>query len=223
MHVGQRIGQAARREDPGRHRLFQKRRERSARAVMVPKTPGEKPPGPTLSQAQAGAGSGRSPGVREIFGFCASSSWKKRSAKRSVEGEEAGSDQGYDLLQARPLRRSVRGSPAARRDSRRPLCRATATSMAVDRRWALDLVVQRGSRLPCGEPHRARARRDPPRRARDCQRHRSAAWWRGRGVGSGERGEGRAVPGRGGANSLSVLAHLSPKGCQNGTKTLSGK
>ena len=39
---------------------------------------------------------------REIFGFCASSSWKKRSAKRSVEGEEAGSDQGYDLLQARP-------------------------------------------------------------------------------------------------------------------------
>ena len=69
---------------------------------MVPKTPGEKPPGPTLSQAQAGAGSGRSPGVREIFGFCASSSWKKRSAKRSVEGEEAGSDQGYDLLQARP-------------------------------------------------------------------------------------------------------------------------
>ena len=120
-HVGQRIGQAARREDPGRHRLFQKRRERSARAVMVPKTPGEKPPGPTLSQAQAGAGSGRSPGVREIFGFCASSSWKKRSAKRSVEGEAAGSDQGYDLLQARPLRRSVRGSPAARRDSRRPL------------------------------------------------------------------------------------------------------
>ena len=85
-----------------RRRLFQKRRERSVRAVMVPKTPGEKPPGPTLSQAQAGAGSGRSPGVREIFGFCASSSWKKRSAKRSVEGEEAGSDQGYDLLQARP-------------------------------------------------------------------------------------------------------------------------
>ena len=107
--------------ETGRHRLFQKRRERSARAVMVPKTPGEKPPGPTLSQAQAGAGSGRSPGVREIFGLCASSSWKKRSAKRSVEGEEAGSDQGYDLLQARPLRRSVRGSPAARRDSRRPL------------------------------------------------------------------------------------------------------
>ena len=39
--------------------------------------------------------------------------------------------------------------------------------------------------------HTARARRDPPRRARDCQRHRSAAWWRGRpgsgwGVGSGE-------------------------------------
>ena len=198
MHVGQRIGQAARREDPGRHRLFQKRRERSARAVMVPKTPGEKPPGPTLSQAQAGAGSGRSPGVREIFGFCASSSWKKRSAKRSVEGEEAGSDQGNDLLQARPLRRSVRGSLATRRDSRRgrPLCRAAATSMAVDRRWALDVVVQRRGRLPCGEPHRARARRDPPRRARDCQRHRSAWRW-GVGSGAAERGVGTAAAGRG--------------------------
>ncbi len=88
---------------------------------MVPKTPGEKPPGPTLSQAQAGAGSGpRSPGVREIFGFCVSSSWKKRSAKRSVEGEEAGSDQGNDLLQSRTLRRSVRGSPDARRDDGQP-------------------------------------------------------------------------------------------------------
>ena len=191
MHVGQRIGQAARREDPGRHRLFQKRRERSARAVMVPKTPGEKPPGPTLSQAQAGAGSGRSPGVREIFGFCASSSWKKRSAKRSVEGEEAGSDQRYDLLQARPLRRSVRGSPAARRDSRRPLCRATATSMAVDRRWALDLVVQRWGRLPCGEPHRARAPRPSAPRQRLSAAPVSVA------VGSGERGVGTAGRGRG--------------------------
>ena len=48
---------------------------------------------------------------------------------------------GNNLLQARPLRRSVRGSPAAsrRRDSRRrPLCGAAATSMAVDRRWAMD-------------------------------------------------------------------------------------
>ncbi len=88
---------------------------------MVPKTPGEKPPGPTLSQAQAGAGSGpRSPGVREIFGFCVSSSWKKRSAKRSVEGEEAGSDQGNNLLQSMTLRRSVRGSPDARRDDVQP-------------------------------------------------------------------------------------------------------
>ena len=66
-HVGQRTGQAARREDPWRHRLFQKRRERSARAVMVPKTPGEKPPGLTLSQAQAGAGSGAEPWRSEIF------------------------------------------------------------------------------------------------------------------------------------------------------------
>ena len=150
MHVGQRIGQAARREDPGRHRLFQKRRERSARAVMVPKTPGEKPPGPTLSQAQAGAGSGRSPGVREIFGFCASSSWKKRSAKRSVEGEEAGSDQGNDLLQARPLRRSVRGSPAARRDSRGRCVEPQRLRWpsTVDGRW----TWSRGGRLPCGEP-----------------------------------------------------------------------
>ena len=125
-------------------------------------------PGPTLSQAQVGAGSGRSPGVREIFGLCASSSWKKRSAKRSVEGEEAGSDQGYDLLQARPLRRSVRGSPATRRDRHPPLAAggATATSMAVDRRWALDLVVQRWGRLPCGEPHRARAPRPSAPRQR---------------------------------------------------------
>ena len=59
MSWGQRIGQG--REDPGRHRLFQKRREWSVRAVMVPKTPGEKPPGLTLSQAQAGAGSGAEP------------------------------------------------------------------------------------------------------------------------------------------------------------------
>ena len=41
--------------------------------------------------------------------------------------------------------------------------------------------------------HTARARRDPPRRARDCQRHRSAAWRRAAaggewGVGSGEWG-----------------------------------
>ena len=66
-HVGQRIGQAAGREDPGRRRLFQKRRERSVRAVMVPKTPGEKPPGPILSQAQAEAGSGAEPWRSEIF------------------------------------------------------------------------------------------------------------------------------------------------------------
>ena len=67
---------------------------------------------------------------------------------------------GNNLLQARPLRRSVRGSPATRRDRQPPLAAggATATSMAVDRRWALDLVVQRWSRLPRGEPHRARAR-----------------------------------------------------------------
>ena len=55
------------REDPGRRRLFQKRRERSVRAVMVPKTPGEKPSGPTLSRAQAGAGSGAEPWRSEIF------------------------------------------------------------------------------------------------------------------------------------------------------------
>ena len=34
---------------------------------MVPKTPGEKPPGLTLSQAQAGAGSGAEPWRSEIF------------------------------------------------------------------------------------------------------------------------------------------------------------
>ena len=104
----------------------------------------------------------------------------------------------------------MRGSPAARRDSRRPLCRAAATSMAVDRRWALDLVVQRWGRLPCGEPHRARARRDPPRRARDCQRHRSSAAWRCRwGVGSGGVGSGASRQGAGpaaGGRALSPRA-----------------
>ena len=87
-HVGQRIGQAAGREDPGRRRLFQKRRERSVRAVMVPKTPGEKPPGPTLSQAQAGGVRGGALAFGKFSGLCVSSSWKKRSAKRSAEGEE---------------------------------------------------------------------------------------------------------------------------------------
>ena len=38
--------------------------------------------------------------------------------------------------------------------------------MAVDRRWALDLVVQRWGRLPCGEPHRARAPRPSAPRQR---------------------------------------------------------
>ena len=37
------------------------------RAVMVPKTPGEKPPGPILSQAQVEAGSGAEPWRSEIF------------------------------------------------------------------------------------------------------------------------------------------------------------
>ena len=86
MSWGQRIGQG--REDPGRHRLFQKRREWSVRAVMVPKTPGEKPPGPTLSQAQVGGVRGGALAFGKFSGLCVSSSWKKRSAKRSAEGEE---------------------------------------------------------------------------------------------------------------------------------------
>ena len=135
--MGQRIGQAAGREDPGRRRLFQKRRERSVRAVMVPKTPGEKPPGPILSQAQAEAGPGQSPGVRKFFGFCVSSSWKKRSAKRPVKGEEAGnSDQREQpptgqttasVSEGQPSRQQAAGQPppAAGRsrsdfDGRRP-------------------------------------------------------------------------------------------------------
>ena len=95
---------------------------------------------------------------------------------------------GNNLLQARPLRRSVRGSRAAQP----PAGGGTAAAgrwaepqrlrwpSTVDGRW---MVVQRWGRLPCGEPHRARARRDPLRRARDCQRHRSSAAWRW-GVGS---------------------------------------
>ena len=135
------------------------------------------------------------------FGFCVSSSWKKRSAKRSVEGEEAGSDQGYDLLQARPLRRLVRGSPAARRDSRRPLCRAAATSMAVDRRWAMDGGAEVGPAPVWRATPRARAetlRAAPETVSGTGQQHGGAAGgeW---GVGSGEWGQ-QGARARGGSS-----------------------
>ena len=113
---------------------------------------------------------------------------------------------GNNLLQARPLRRSVRGSPAARRDSRRPLCRAAATSMAVDRRWALDLVVQRWGRLPCGEPHRARA----PRPSAPRQRLSAAQELSSMAVGSGEWGSGERGQQAGGRGSSGGQGPIPP-------------
>ena len=102
---------------------------------------------------------------------------------------------GNNLLQARPLRRSVRGSPAA---SRRRGGTAAAGRWAepqrlrwpstVDGRW---MVVQRWGRLPCGEPHRARAPRPSAPRQRLSAAPVSVA------VGSGERGVGTAGRGRG--------------------------
>ncbi len=131
---------------------------------------------------------------------------------------------GNNLLQARPLRRSVRGSPAARRDSRRrPLGGAAATSMAVDPgRW---MVVQRWGRLPCGEPHRARAPRPSAPRQRlsaapvssmAARRVGSGEW----GVGSGARqGAGAAAGGRalspearGGQPLTPSLRKIAPRG-----------
>ena len=100
---------------------------------------------------------------------------------------------GNNLLQARPLRRSVRGSPAAsrRRDSRRrPPGGAAATAMAVDRRWAMDLV-QRGPAPVWRAAPRARAPRPSAPRQRLSAAPVSVA------VGSGERGVGTAGRGRG--------------------------
>ena len=185
---GQRIGQG--REDPGRHRLFQKRREWSVRAVMVPKTPGEKPPGPTLSQAQAG-------GVRGgALAFGKSSDCACRALGKNVR-------RGPPRVKSRKLRSGEQppagqttasvseGQPSHQAGQPPPLCRAAATSMAVDRRWALDVVVQRWGRLPCGEPHRARAPRPSAPRQRLSAAPVSVA------VGSGERGVGTAGRGRG--------------------------
>ena len=73
-----------------------------------------------------------------------SSSWKKRSAKRPVKGEEAGnSDQREQPPTGQTTASVSEGQPsrqqAPRRDSRRrPLGGAAATSMAFGRRWAMD-------------------------------------------------------------------------------------
>ena len=69
--------------------------------------------------------------------------------------------------------------------------------MAVDRRWALDLVVQRWGRLPCGEPHRARARqtlRAAPETVSGTGQRGGGEW--GAGCGDGRQGAGAAAGGR---------------------------
>ena len=190
MHVGQWIGQAARREDPGRHRLFQKRRERSARAVMVPKTPGEKPPGPTLSQAQAGAG----PGGALAFGKFSDSarralgknvrrrgpprvkSRKLRSGEQPPAGQTTAS-----VSEGQPSHQVGQPPPP-------PLCGAAATSMAVDRRWALGGSAEVGPAPMWRAAPRARA----PRPSAPRQRLSAApvsSMVRVGGVGSGEWGQ----------------------------------
>ena len=192
--MGQRIGQAARREDPGRHRLFQKRREWSVRAVMVPKTPGEKPPGPTLSQAQAGGVQGGALAFGK-FSDCACRALGKNVRRRGPprvksrklrSGEQPPAGQTTaSVSEGQPSHQAGQPPP--------PLCGAAATSMAVDRRWALDLVVQRWGRLPCGEPHRARAPRPSAPRQRlsaapvSSMVARAAREW----LGGGEWGGGR--------------------------------
>ena len=92
---------------------------------------------------------------------------------------------GNNLLQARPLRRSVRGSPAAAGAAagQPPSAAGRSRSDFDGRRPSMgDGWWCRGGAGSRVASHTARARRDPPRRARDCQRHRSAWRW---GVGSG--------------------------------------
>ena len=108
---------------------------------------------------------------------------------------------GNNLLQARPLRRSVRGSPAAsrRRDSRRrPLCGAAATSMAIDRRWAMDGSAEVGPAPVWRATPRARAetlRAAPETVSGTGQQHGGAGgeWGVGPAGGGGSSG-GRALP-----------------------------
>ena len=87
-----------------------------------------------------------------------------------------------------------------------PLCGAAATSMAVDRRWALDLVVQRWGRLPCGEPHRARA----PRPSAPRQRLSAAQELSSMAVGSGEWGSGERGQQAGGRGSSGGQGPIPP-------------
>ena len=107
---------------------------------------------------------------------------------------------GNNLLQARPLRRSVRGSPsrqqAPRRDSRRrPLGGAAATSMAVGRRWAMDGGAEVGPAPVWRATPRARAetlRAAPETVSGTGQR--GGEW--GAGCGDGRQGAGAAAGGR---------------------------
>ena len=103
---------------------------------------------------------------------------------------------GNNLLQARPLRRSVRGSPAAsrRRDSRRrPLCGAAATSTAVDRRWAMDGGAEVGPAPVWRATPRARAEtlRAAPETVSGTGQRGGGEW--GAGCGDGRQGAGAAA------------------------------
>ena len=106
---------------------------------------------------------------------------------------------GNNLLQARPLRRSVRGSPAAsrRRDSRRrPPGGAAATSMAVDRRWAMDGGAEVGPAPVWRATPRARAEtlRAAPETVSGTGQRGGGEW--GAGCGDGRQGAGAAAGGR---------------------------
>ena len=106
---------------------------------------------------------------------------------------------GNNLLQARPLRRSVRGSPAAsrRRDSRRrPPGGAAATSMAFGRRWAMDGGAEVGPAPVWRATPRARAEtlRAAPETVSGTGQRGGGEW--GAGCGDGRQGAGAAAGGR---------------------------
>ena len=180
---GQRIGQG--REDPGRHRLFQKRREWSVGAVMVPKTPGEKPPGLTLSQAQAGGVRGGALAFGK-FSDCACRALGKNVRRRGPprvksrklrSGEQPPAGQTTaSVSEGQPSHQAGQPPP--------PLCRAAATSMAVDRRWALGGSAEVGPAPVWRAAPRARA----PRPSAPRQRLPAAQELSSMAVGSGEWG-----------------------------------
>ena len=190
--MGQRIGQG--REDPGRHRLFQKRREWSVRAVMVPKTPGEKPPGPTLSQAQAGGVRGGALAFGK-FSDCACRALGKNVRRRGPprvksrklrSGEQPPAGQTTaSVSEGQPSHQAGQPPP--------PLCGAAATSTAVDRRWALGGSAEVGPAPVWRATPRARAEtlRAAPETVSGTGQRGGGEW--GAGCGDGRQGAGAAA------------------------------